>query len=275
MNAVWLRQLGGVFRLEWKKTFLSKRGWWIYCLALGPVALTLLHWLFEMKASSHNRHTLGDDVVAFAAMFQFFYLRGAIFFGCVGIFCNLFRAEMLEKTLHYYYLTPVRRELLVAGKFLAGLAVAVVLFVGSVAAAFLLIGRHAGQAYSDYIMHGPGLSQLGWYTLVALLACLGYGAVFLMCGILFRNPMIPAAVVFVWEALNPFLPSLLKKISVIFYLRNLCPVEVPIPPPLSVMVIDADPTPAWLAIFGLVLLSAMILAYSAVSARQTEISYGE
>ena len=59
--------------------------------------------------------------------------------------------------------------------------------------------------------------------LVAALACVGYGAVFLMCGLFFRNPMIPAAVVMVWENLNPFLPTVLKKISVIFYLKNLCP----------------------------------------------------
>ena len=275
MNTLWARQLGGVFQLEWKKTFLPKRGWWIYCLALAPVALTLLHWMFESRGARGNRHGIGDDVVAFAAMFQFFYLRGAIFFGCVGVFCNLFRAEMLEKTLHYYYLTPMRRELLVAGKYLAGLTVALVLFVGSVAAAFLMIGRHAGQAWSNYIWHGPGLSQLEWYAVVTALACVGYGAVFLTAGILFRNPMIPAAVVFVWENLNPFLPSVLKKISVIFYLRNLCPVEVPVPPPFNVMVIDADPTPAWLAIFGLLLLSLTVLAYSAMSARQAEISYGE
>lgn len=275
MSAMWMRQIGGVFRLEWKKTFLSRRGWWIYCLAAGPMLLTLVHWLFEAQAARGNRHSLGDDSVAFAAMFQFFYLRGAIFFGCVGVFCNLFRAEMLEKTLHYYYLTPVRRELLVAGKYLAGLAVSIVLFVGSVAASFLMIGRHAGQAYSNYIWHGPGASQLGWYMVVAALACVGYGAVFLMCGIFFRNPMIPAAVVFVWENLNPFLPSLLKKISVIFYLRNLSPVEVPVPPPFNVMVIEANPTPAWLAIFGLIALSAMVLFYSAHSAKHTEISYGE
>jgi hypothetical protein len=213
--------------------------------------------------------------VAFAAMFQFFYLRGAIFFGCVGVFCNLFRAEMLEKTLHYYYLTPVRREILVAGKYLAGLAMALVIFVGSVTASFFMIGRHAGHAWSNYIWHGPGLSQIEWYVVVTILACIGYGAVFLTAGILFRNPMIPAAVVFVWENLTPFLPSVLKKISVIFYLRNLCPVEVPVPPPFNVMVIDADPTPAWLAIFGLMLLSLTVLAYSAISAKQTEISYGE
>ena len=275
MNSLWARQLGGVFRLEWKKTFLSRRAWWIYCLALAPMGLTLLHWMFESRAFRGNRHGIGDDVVAFAAMFQFFYLRGAIFFGCVGVFCNLFRAEMLEKTLHYYYLTPVRRELLVAGKYLAGLAVALVLFVGSVTASFLMIGQHAGRTWSDYVWHGPGFHQLVWYAVVAALACVGYGAVFLTAGILFRNPMIPAAVVFVWENLNPFLPAVLKKISVIFYLRNLCPVEVPVPPPFNVMVIDADPTPAWLAILGLVLLSLTVLAYSAISARQTEISYGE
>ena len=276
MNALWLRQMGAVFRLEWKKTFFSRRGWWIYLLAAGPVFLTLIHWLFELnRRGSGSHHSLGDDSLAYAAMFQFFYLRGAIFFGCVGIFANLFRAEMLEKTLHYYYLTPVRREVLVAGKYLAGLAMAAVLFTGSAALAFLMIGRHFGAAYTDYLMHGPGLSQLGWYCTAAVLSCAGYGAVFLMCGLLFRNPMIPAAVVYVWENLNPFLPSVLKKISVIFYLKSLCPVEVPLPPPLNIVVVDTDPTPAWLAIFGLISVTMILLAYTAHAARQGEISYGE
>ncbi len=274
MKGMWLRQILSVLRLELKKTALSKRGWWVYILALMPVVLTLLHWLFELRRS-HGHHSLGDDSVVFAGIFLFFYLRGAIFFGCMGIFSNLFRGEMLEKTLHYYYLTPMRRELLVAGKYLSGLSVAMVVFVGSTAASFLMIGRHFGAAWTDYLVHGPGLGQLGSYMLVAALACVGYGAVFLMCGLLFKNPMIPAAVVFVWENLNPFLPTLLKKISVIFYLKSLCPVEVPVPPPFSVMVIDADPTPAWIAVPGLLAVSAIVLVYAAICARQSEISYGE
>ncbi len=111
--------------------------------------------------------------------------------------------------------------------------------------------------------------------LVAALACVGYGAVFLMCGILFKNPMIAAAVVWVWEGINPFLPSVLKKISVIFYLKNLCPVEVPVPPPFNVMVTVTDPTPLWVAVPGLLALALILLAYAAVSARNTEISYGD
>ena len=275
MSPLWLRQIGAVLRLELKKTFFSRRGWWIYCLAIGPVAITMLHWLFELRQGADHHHTLGEDSMIFAALFLFFYLRATIFFGCMGIFSNLFRGEMLEKTLHYYFLTPMRRELLVAGKYLAGLAVALTLFVGSTAAAFLTLSRHFGPAWSDYLYHGPGLSQLGTYMLVAALGCVGYGAVFLMCGLLFRNPLIPAAVVFVWENLNPFLPSLLKKISIIFYLKSLCPVEVPVPPPFSVMVVESDPTPMWIAVPGLLAVAAILLMYSAISARQTEINYGE
>ncbi len=273
MKSLVLRQLGGVLRLELKRTAFSKRGWWIYCLAAGPVFIAIMHWLIQSRFIRH--HSIGEDSIIFAGLFQFFFLRGSIFFGCMGLFSNLFRGEMLEKTLHYYLLTPLRRELLVVGKYAAGVAVSLMLFVPSVAATYYLLGRHFGPAWSDYLVHGPGLSQLGWYVLVATLACLGYGAVFLTCGLVFRNPMIPAAAVWVWENLNPFLPSLLKKISVIFYLRSLCPVEVPAPPPFSIMVIESDPTPAWIAIPGLLAVTLVILAYAAISARQTEINYGE
>lgn len=274
LSSSWTRQIGGVLRLELKKTFLSKRGWWIYLLALGPVLLTLIHWLFEARRRG-GRHSLGEDSLVFAGLFMFYYLRAGIFFGCMGIFSNLFRGEMLEKTLHYYFLTPMRREMLVAGKYLAGLVVALVLWEGSVAASFLLLGKHFGPAWTDYLFHGPGLRQLGSYMLVTALACIGYGAVFLMSGLFFKNPMIPAAVVWVWENLEPFLPAVLKKISVIFYLKNLCPVEVPIPPPFNVIVVEADPSPFWIAVPGLLMVAGILLIYSAISARQTEISYGE
>jgi len=283
MKSSWTRQIGGVMRLELKKAFLSKRGWWIYCLALGPIVLTLIHWLVfrsaifakNIQSQRHVSHSLGEDSLVFAALFMFYYLRAGIFFGCMGIFSNLFRGEMLEKTLHYYFLTPMRREMLVAGKYLAGLVVALVVWIGSVAASFYLLGKHFGPEWTDYLFHGPGLHQLGSYALVTALACIGYGAVFLMCGLFFKNPMIPAAVVWVWENLEPFLPAVLKKISVIFYLKNLCPVEVPIPPPFNVIVVEADPSPFWIAVPGLLMVAGILLIYSAISARHTEISYGE
>jgi ABC-type transport system involved in multi-copper enzyme maturation permease subunit len=222
------------------------------------------------------RHTMGEDNMIFAGMFQVYFLRLGIFFGCLGIFSNLFRAEVLERTLHYYFMSPVRREVLAVSKYLAGLIAAVVYFVGSVVLSFLFISAHWGPVFQQYLFHGPGLAQLGWYALTAALACVGYGSVFLLTGVMFRNPMIPAAVVFIWENLNPFLPSVLKKFSVIFYLKSLCPVgEIPTDGPLAFLATMTEPTPAWLAIPGLLIVSALVLAYAATKARKLEVSYSE
>ncbi|HEV3329340.1 MAG TPA: hypothetical protein VG096_00055 [Bryobacteraceae bacterium] len=272
-----LRQVAAVIRLELKKTFFSRRGWWVYLLALAPVGLTLMHTLILLRLGSTGRrgHPLSGDTEGFAIMFQLYFLRLAIFFGCVGIFSNLFRGEMLEKTLHYYFLTPMRRELLVIGKYLSGLMVTLVLFLVSVTASFYLMGRHQGAAWSDFLTHGPGLAQMGSYALVTALGCVGYGAIFLAAGLFIRNPMIPAAAMMVWENLNPFLPGFLQKISVIFYLKSLCPVSVSVPGPFSVLVVEPDPPPAWLAVPGLAVVALAVLTYAAISARRAEISYGE
>jgi len=270
-----LTQIAGVIRLELKKTFLSRRGWWVYLLALAPVGLALLHSV-SMEHIRWRGHNSGQDAKIFAAMFQTYFLHLGIFFGCVGIFANLFRAEMLEKTLHYYFLTPIRREWLVTGKYLTGVLAAAVLFPASAGLSMYFMGRHQGPAWADFLMHGSGLTQLLTYMMIALLASIGYGAVFLTAGLFFRNPMIPAAVVWVWENLNPFLPGFLKKISVIFYLKGLAPVILPgVPPPLSFLVVDTDPIPEPLAVAGLLLLALALLAYGAFAARKAEIAYNE
>ena len=64
------------------------------------------------------------------------------------------------------------------------------------------------------------------YLGATVLACIGYGSIFLAAGLLFRNPLIPAAVILVWESINSFLPSLLQKFSVIYYLKSLCPIQI-------------------------------------------------
>jgi len=42
-----------------------------------------------------------------------------------------------------------------------------------------------------------------------------------------------------------------------------------------VMVVESDPTPLWIAVPGLLAVAAILLIYSGISARQTEINYGE
>jgi hypothetical protein len=219
-----------------------------------------------------------EDRSVFAAIFQYFYLRLAIFFGCLGIFMNLFRGEMLDKTLHFWFLAPARRDVLLAGKYLAGLVASGVIFTGGAMLSFgAMLWTHSGPALQAYLQ-GPGLEHALRYALASTLGCVGYGSAFLAAGLLLRNPIIPAAVLLLWEGINGFLPDLLQKVSVLFYLQSLCPVPAPIdrdtPAVLRLLLAPAAPVSPWLATLGIVAVTALVLWAAARAVRRLEINYG-
>jgi ABC-type transport system involved in multi-copper enzyme maturation permease subunit len=274
MNPLWITQVLAVLRLEMRKTFFSRRGFWIYLLALLPVVLFTGKSIVGMKFG--RAADFGQDTNVFATVFQLFYLRLAIFFGCLGIFMNLFRGEVLDKSLHYYFLAPIRREVLLAGKFLAGaLATCLIFTTSTILQMAGMYWQDGWQVFSDYLMNGNGFSHMAGYLAATVLACIGYGSIFLAAGVLFRNPLISAAVILVWESINSFLPSLLQKFSVIFYLKSLCPIQV-VPEAgsfFAILSINTDPLPAWIAVPGLLLVSAAVLVAASFQVRRMEINY--
>jgi hypothetical protein len=347
----WLSQIGLVIRLELRKTFFSRRGLWVYLLALAPVLIWLMHSMIELNlqkertalnaahpvsnaalrsitpgmtidevvakvgepfakvefhrpnasfdsyqytdgdnvfvftfrnsqlagVNERDRDTIPKDSLIFAGVFQFFYLRLAIFFGCVGVFTNLFRGEMLDKSLHFYLLTPIRREILTIGKYLAGLTATVVIFCTSTFLQLAALSLHFTNSEISAYLAGPGWGHIASYVGVTAAACLGYGSIFLAAGLLFKNPIVPAAVVLVWEGMNMFLPAALKKLSVIFYLQSLSPVVAPpdakMPALEKLFVTAAEPVPAAWALLGLMTLTILVLAIAARKARNLEINY--
>jgi len=76
---------------------------------------------------------------------------------------------------------------------------------------------------------------------------------------------------------NPFLPTLLQKLSVIYYLKALCPVEIPsppgTPPVLALLVSNSDPISAPAAILGVVIVALLVLYVSSLQVRRMEINY--
>jgi hypothetical protein len=112
---------------------------------------------------------------------------------------------------------------------------------------------------------------------VTVLACIGYGAFFLVAGMLFRNPILPAAAILIWEAINPFLPGILKQFSVIYYLKSLCPVDVPAdpgtPPVLALLISNSDPVSAPVAVLGILVVALIALYASSVQVKRMEINY--
>lgn len=241
----------------------------------------LLVGLADGKAQSINIHegnNLGQDSIMFAGVFQFFFLRLAIFFGCLGIFMNLFRGEILDRSLHFYFLAPIRREVVMAGKFLAGLMAICTIFVTSEALQTVAFLWHFPPSVRDlYLYHNHGLEHAAIYLGVTVLACIGYGAFFLVAGMLFRNPILPAAAILIWEGINPFLPAVLRQFSVIYYLKSLCPVDIPsppgTPPVMALLISNSDPVAAPIAILGILVVALIALYVSSIQVRRMEINY--
>ncbi len=125
------------------------------------------------------------------------------------------------------------------------------------------------------MINGNGFVHVVSYLGATLLACVGYGSIFLAAGVVFRNPLIPAAVILVWESINSFLPALIQKFSVIYYLKSLCPIQI-MPDTgtfFAVLSINVDPMPAYIAVPGLLIVSALVLALASIQVRRMEINY--
>ena len=230
------------------------------------------------RISKNQLVSFEEDRKVYAAVFQYFYLRLAIFFGCLGIFINLFRGEMLDKSLHFWFLAPVRRDVLLLGKYCAGLIAASVIFGSGALISFCAMVGFQDPTQVQSYLQGEAAAHLGWYVLAAVLGCVGYGSVFLAAGLLLRNPIIPAVVVLLWESINGFLPDLLQKLSVLHYLQSICPIPAPVddnvPPVLRMILSPAAPSSAWVAIFGLLGFTALVLFAATYAIRRLEINYG-
>jgi ABC-type transport system involved in multi-copper enzyme maturation permease subunit len=267
--SLWWLQARRVARIEIRRNLFSWKAAWIYFLAFVPTVIILVHTLF----ARHSQYTMAEDTNVLGGILQFYYLRLGIFFGCLGIFSRLIRGEMIERSLHFYLLSPVRREVLLLAKFAAGAISALILFGSAIIADFALIYVAYGPAGQDYVFNGAGMGELQAYLAIAVLGCLGYGAVFLLLSMKFRNPTPAALLVFAWEAINPVMPSLLQKISVASYLRHLMPVTIPGQGVFALLTVETEPVSAWIASFGLLVLIAVVLTYSCVRIRRLEIRY--
>lgn len=263
-------QVAVLVRNEVRRNLFTRRRIWVYFLALIPVIIILIHYFVDKNNSPAQ---IEEDGVVLAGIVQLYYFRLGIFFACMGIFTWLFRGEMVERTLHYQFLVPVRKEVLVVGKFLAGAIISISLFETAMLACFYLTYSRFGPAGRSYVFDGPGLGQLGSYLLVTALACLGYGAVFLALSLLFKNPIIPGVMLMGWEAICPIFPDWAQRLSVTFYLKNLCPVNLPADGPLAIFTIVAEPVSPFLAVFGLLCLTLAILVLSCFLIHRLEITY--
>lgn len=263
-------QIRTLVRLEMRKLLRGRRALPGYILAFLPIPLFAVMALLPVQDWVDDG--LSGAARVYGIVFQTFILRALIFFGCVGVFSSLFRGEVLDRTLHYLFLSPVKRETLVAGKYLAGLMTTWMLFGMMIVTTYFLLHVPFGwNAATKYFFSGPGAGHLAAYLGVAALACIGYGSVFLLLGLLFRNPVLPAAAVLGWELLNFLLPPALKRLSVIHYLKGMLPMPMS-EGPFAVVV---ESPPALLSMIGLVIFTLVVLLLSAWRLGKFQIHYAD
>ncbi len=267
---LWIAQLLAILRIEIKKTAFSRRALGIYALCALPLFIFTIIAFIAPPAEFHDNVGSGRPIFSF--IYHTLILGTVVFFGCAVIFTNLFRGDVLDRSLHYYLLTPTRRWLLALAKYLSGLAVTLTMFCGVTTICYLLFYIPFGldRAVQD-MTSGPGLSHLFAYLATTSLACLGYGAVFLSLGLLFKSPILPIAGVLAWESIQFLLPAALKKFSITHYLLGL----VPVPLPEGPLAILASPPPAWMSVLGLLGLSALGLGVAIWKLRAIEVRYGD
>jgi ABC-type transport system involved in multi-copper enzyme maturation permease subunit len=266
--SLWTRQTLAIMGLEIRKNFLGRRALLLYAIAGMPVVLLSMLALFPPPTDEMENFSELSQV--FAAVYGALILRTLVFFGCAWVFMNLFRGEVVDRSLHYYFLAPVKREVLVVGKYLSGLVATLLLFSITTVASMLILYFWLFPSESQtYFFDGAGGGHLLSYLGVTILACIGYGAVFLIVGLRFRNPIIPGLLLYGWEWINFLLPPFLKKVSVIHYLQSLVPVPMS-EGPFAVLV---EPTPAWISVPSLLIFTAVMLLLAGLHIRRMEISY--
>ncbi|HEX6044397.1 MAG TPA: hypothetical protein VFZ22_07905 [Pyrinomonadaceae bacterium] len=269
---LWLRQIRAILSLELHKNFLSRRSLLIYLVAALPLLPLIALALFRPPGNEFRDFSNYGKV--YAVLYHGFIMRTVVFFGCAWIFMNLFRGELVDRSLHYYFLSAVRREVLVVGKYLSGLFTSMVMFTATTVLAMLLLYVPFYSQNVRYFSDGQGLSHMLGYAGITMLACVGYGAFFLVVGLFIRNPIIPALLLYGWEWLNFLLPPLLKKISVVHYLNSLMPVPLSTAISEGPLAVVAEPTPAWIAVPSMLLVTLLVLVLAAYRTRHMEIRYG-
>jgi len=178
---------------------------------LLPVVLTLLWRLLDregMVTPSLLLANLGGTI----------YVHFLVALVSMAVGLSAIGEQLSEGVIIYYWTRPLQRSAIYLGRLLAAQAVAAVLLVSSLAACFLVIVTgNTGALTLDFLELYLG------NCLIVVIGGLVYTAVFAAVGTWLRRPVLPAVLfAFGWEFISGhFVPLRIKKLTVVFHLRNL------------------------------------------------------
>jgi ABC-2 type transport system permease protein len=215
----------GVF--EWSFYWHRRRLRAATGLGVLPVVLALLVALLKVADFQWLQPVLtrGTDIVPW--FFVLWYLRALVMVVPLLLGTGLVSREVEANTLSYLLVRPLSRGSLLLGKFAGSWLVMCALLCGSfVLCTLVLLGA---DRFADA---GAPLSRLPAYLLALCVGALAYGALFTFVGLVSPRPaLVGLFLAFGWESAIPFLPGLIRKLTIRHHLVALIP-HTGLPQPL-------------------------------------------
>lgn len=261
------KQAATVAAIEWRRTLTGRRTFVLALFCILPALIGLIRMVVFPEAA---RLDVGRTTHELAQTFALFHLRFIVFFACAFLFVRSFRGEVLHHTLHLSFLLPIRRLDLIVGKYFGALAVALVVMLPSTVTVFVSYYLANGVGNTLQILTSArGLGHLASYLGVTILAAAGYGALFLLAGLFFKNPMIPAALYLGFELVAPYLPFPIRIFSIARHLLAMMPVPVTLGP----LAVTGTDSPGWVAAVLIVGVAAVTVGLAGWRAKVVEVDY--
>ena len=254
-----------IFDLSLGQMLWSRRSVFLGILLGGPVllaaAVRLVVFLYASGFRINGAAAEGASV--FGLMIWLLYIRFIV--PVLGVFFGtaLIADEVDDKTITYLFTRPIPRSAVLLGKYLAYLAVTVLLVVPSVILVFFLIVPMGGSTIAGSF---PALVKDLGMLAVGLAA---YGAVFALVGTRLKRPLIVGLVfAFGWEPGVLLFPGYLKRFTVAYYLQGLVTHEMPQDSAVSILMQVFHEVPSVLG--SLVPLAVIVVASLWLAGRAVE-----
>jgi ABC-type transport system involved in multi-copper enzyme maturation permease subunit len=198
---MWLLKSWTVFEFEFRRSLTWRRLLLALALAMFPVSMICL---VQLQGAHLERDGRGE-------LFVFFLVPVVLCLtGLLLWATGIIHVELEEKTWTYLSLRPIGRGAIIFGKYLAAVVWTVVCATASLAICLAVLA-----ASGDSVTYAPRMA------LLAVIATLAYGAIFVMLAVVFPSRAMVAAIAYtaVMEAVVAWLPSAINQASVLYHLR--------------------------------------------------------
>ena len=256
------RQFMAIFSLSLRRMMRSR---WAYLgFAIVPLAVIMLILYFfpESEGLGSTKEKVNTAHQIYESLLRSYFLHFMVFFIANIFGFSIMRSEIDNQTLHYLFLQPINRWLLILGKLSAYLLISSVVCITTLWLCYTLLMLDwvgVGGLFEDLFKGGRGLILIK-ESLALSLGLLVYGALAMMMACIFKSNAGYGFLLLCWESLLPWLPIALKKGTIMHYLHSLMPERLIAQQQFFSLLGVPTSTFACFMILGCVLLITLVLA---------------